>query len=59
MDDDLIAVLGGGTMGNGIAQVALAAGLSVVLHNVNDAALANARERIAGGLVKQGRAVLA
>jgi 3-hydroxyacyl-CoA dehydrogenase len=33
MGDDLIAVLGGGTMRSGIAQVALAAGLSVVLYD--------------------------
>lgn len=51
-----IAVLGSGTMGAGIAQAALAAGLPVVLYDVNAAALERARARIAAGLEQQGRA---
>jgi 3-hydroxybutyryl-CoA dehydrogenase len=31
-----VAVIGAGTMGNGIAQVAARAGLSVVMHDIND-----------------------
>ena len=34
---DVIGVVGAGTMGNGIAQVAARAGYSVILHDVNDA----------------------
>ncbi|HJU91371.1 MAG TPA: 3-hydroxybutyryl-CoA dehydrogenase [Pyrinomonadaceae bacterium] len=34
---DIIGVVGAGTMGNGIAQVAARAGYSVVLHDVNEA----------------------
>jgi len=34
---DVIGVVGAGTMGNGIAQVAARAGYSVVLHDVNEA----------------------
>ena len=34
-----IGVIGAGTMGNGIAQVAARAGLSVVMHDVNDGLL--------------------
>ena len=49
-----IAVLGCGTMGAGIAQAALAAGVPVVLFDVSAAALERARERISTGLAKQG-----
>jgi 3-hydroxybutyryl-CoA dehydrogenase len=34
---DIIGVVGAGTMGNGIAQVAARAGYSVILHDVNEA----------------------
>jgi 3-hydroxybutyryl-CoA dehydrogenase len=54
MRANLIAVLGGGAMGSGIAQAALAAEIAVVLYDVSEAALTGARERIAGGLAKQG-----
>ncbi|MFO7172722.1 MAG: 3-hydroxyacyl-CoA dehydrogenase NAD-binding domain-containing protein, partial [Bacillota bacterium] len=47
-----IAVIGAGTMGAGIAQVALQAGLSVVLHDVSAEVLRRARERIFGGLAE-------
>ena len=51
---DRIAVLGSGTMGAGIAQAALHAGLHVVLYDVSQAMLERATERIAAGLAKQG-----
>ena len=47
-----IAVVGGGYMGGGIAQVAAQAGLSVVLIDTNQDQLAAARERIAWSLDK-------
>ncbi|GAB4206402.1 MAG: 3-hydroxyacyl-CoA dehydrogenase [Roseiflexaceae bacterium] len=56
MDTNLVAVLGSGTMGAGIAQAALRAGYPVLLYDVSDAALERARSGIAAGLAKQGRA---
>jgi 3-hydroxybutyryl-CoA dehydrogenase len=53
-----VAVIGAGTMGSGIAQVAAAAGHSVLLYDADAAAAANAQERIAGALdraVDKGR----
>lgn len=41
-----IGVIGAGTMGSGIAQVAAQAGLQVVLTDISEAALAGAMERI-------------
>jgi 3-hydroxybutyryl-CoA dehydrogenase len=41
-----LGVVGSGAMGAGIAQVALISGLKVILHDVNAAALGNAREQI-------------
>src|SRR6185295_16092094 len=55
MNSETIAVLGCGTMGAGIAQAALAAGLPVVLYDVSAPALERARERIGAGLAKQGQ----
>jgi 3-hydroxybutyryl-CoA dehydrogenase len=46
----IVGVVGAGTMGAGIAQLALQAGHEVVLHDVDEAAIARGRERIAGGL---------
>ena len=40
MTIETLAVVGAGTMGNGIAQVAAVAGLNVIMIDVNDAALA-------------------
>ncbi len=54
MNSETVAVLGSGTMGAGIAQAALAAGLPVVLYDVSAPALGRAQERIAAGLAKQG-----
>jgi 3-hydroxybutyryl-CoA dehydrogenase len=41
-----VAVIGGGTMGNGIAQVVAQSGLEVTLVDIDEAALEQARERI-------------
>ena len=46
----VVGVVGAGTMGAGIAQLALTAGNEVILHDVDDAALERARQRIAEGL---------
>jgi 3-hydroxybutyryl-CoA dehydrogenase len=47
-----VAVIGAGTMGSGIAQVAAAAGHPVLLYDADQAALAKAQERIAGALAR-------
>lgn len=47
-----IGVIGAGTMGNGIAQICAAAGLSVVLQDLSEAALDRARRTIAGSLAR-------
>jgi 3-hydroxybutyryl-CoA dehydrogenase len=52
---DRIGVVGAGTMGHGIAQVALAAGCAVTLCDVSPEQLARARDRIAAGLEKAAR----
>jgi 3-hydroxybutyryl-CoA dehydrogenase len=48
-----IGVVGAGTMGHGIAQVALAAGCAVTLCDVSPEQLARAREKIAAGLARR------
>lgn len=48
-----VAVIGAGTMGGGIAQVCLAAGHRVMLHDADPSALPAAEARIRGGLEKQ------
>lgn len=47
-----IAIIGAGTMGSGIAQVAAMAGHSVKLYDVSEAALKNARKQIESHLDK-------
>jgi 3-hydroxybutyryl-CoA dehydrogenase len=47
-----IGVLGAGTMGHGIAQVAAAAGFRVLLRDINDAAVAKGTQAIEGNLAK-------
>jgi 3-hydroxybutyryl-CoA dehydrogenase len=47
-DDLLIGVVGAGIMGRGVAQVMAAAGMRVVLHDVDAAAVEDARAFIAG-----------
>ncbi len=49
-----VAILGSGTMGAGIAQAVLAAGLPVTLYDISGAMLQRAQASIAGGLAKQG-----
>ena len=53
LDLPIIGVVGAGIMGSGIAQLALEAGHEVVLHDVDDPALARARDRIADGLARR------
>ena len=47
-----VAMIGAGTMGAGIAQVAAAAGHPVRLYDADEAAVAKAAERIAGNLAR-------
>jgi 3-hydroxybutyryl-CoA dehydrogenase len=47
-----VAVLGAGTMGHGIAQIAAAAGYAVIMRDVNSDALDRGRESIARNLTK-------
>jgi len=54
----LVAVIGAGTMGHGIAQVLLRGGYSVILHDVSSKLLASAADKISRGLgrdVEKGR----
>jgi 3-hydroxybutyryl-CoA dehydrogenase len=48
-----VAVIGAGTMGAGIAQVALEAGWEVRIHDVTPGAVERARERIRDGLTRR------
>jgi 3-hydroxybutyryl-CoA dehydrogenase len=51
----IVGVVGAGTMGAGIAQVALEAGEQVLIHDPDAAALERARTRVAEGLVRRMR----
>ncbi len=54
----VVGVVGAGTMGAGIAQLALQAGHEVLLNDLDEAAIARGRDRIASGLnrlVAKGR----
>jgi len=53
MSDEIIGVIGGGIMGSGIAQVCALAGLSVVLVDISEAALAKAQATIDRSLGRQ------
>jgi 3-hydroxybutyryl-CoA dehydrogenase len=50
---DVVGVVGAGTMGAGIAQVALEAGCEVRLHDVDRDAVTRAQARIAEGLARR------
>ena len=50
MEIKKIAVIGAGTMGNGITQVCAAAGLSVVMQDVNADALQQGMDTISGSM---------
>ncbi len=52
MDIHTVCVCGAGTMGSGIAQLAATAGYHTVLYEVNEPILANAKQKISGGLQK-------
>ena len=52
-----VGVIGAGTMGTGIAEVALEAGDEVVLHDIDPDAVDRARDRVARGLERRGRPV--
>ena len=53
-----VGIIGSGTMGSGIAQVAATAGCSVKLYDTNQAALDKAKaslEKILNRLIEKGR----
>jgi 3-hydroxybutyryl-CoA dehydrogenase len=49
----VVGIVGAGTMGAGIGQVALEAGCEVVLYDVDDAAIEDGRQRIRDGLTRR------
>lgn len=49
----VVGVVGAGTMGSGIAQLALEAGHEVVLHDVDEAAIDRGRLRVREGLARR------
>ena len=50
MDTKTVAVIGAGTMGNGIAQVIAASGIGVVMTDISDAALGRGLDAIGKSL---------
>jgi 3-hydroxybutyryl-CoA dehydrogenase len=50
---EIIGIVGAGTMGAGIAQVAVEHGHEVVLHDVDEAAVERGRERVREGLARR------
>ena len=55
MTAEIVGVVGVGTMGAGIAQLALEHGHEVVLHDVDEAAIERGRARIRDGLARRAR----
>jgi 3-hydroxybutyryl-CoA dehydrogenase len=53
MAHEIVGIVGAGTMGAGVAQVALEHGHEVVIHDVDDAAIARGRDRIHDGLARR------
>ncbi|MEX2011442.1 MAG: 3-hydroxyacyl-CoA dehydrogenase NAD-binding domain-containing protein [Chloroflexota bacterium] len=53
MPKELVGVVGAGTMGAGIAQLALENGHEVVVHDVDEAAIERGRARIRDGLARR------
>src|SRR4051794_29848236 len=53
----IVGVIGVGTMGAGIAQVALEAGHEGVIHDVDEVAIARGRDRIRDGLARRAAKV--
>jgi 3-hydroxybutyryl-CoA dehydrogenase len=51
-DIERVAVLGAGTMGHGIAQICAAAGMTVVLRDVDEGVLAKATKKVGESLAK-------
>jgi 3-hydroxybutyryl-CoA dehydrogenase len=49
----VVGVVGAGTMGSGIAQLALEAGHEVVLHDVDEASIERGRSRVREGLARR------
>jgi 3-hydroxybutyryl-CoA dehydrogenase len=49
----VVGIVGAGTMGSGIAQVGLEAGDEILLHDVDEAAIARATDRIRDGLTRR------
>ena len=47
---ETVGIIGAGTMGNGIAQICAAAGLKVVMVDINDAAISRGLSAVAGSL---------
>ena len=59
LDRPVIGIVGAGIMGSGIAQLALEAGHEVVLHDIDEPAIARGRDRVADGLARRAAKAVA